>query len=296
MRARVHGRGVAMPSSTKDSDEVPRERPPSILYHYTSLPALQNILDTKELWISHYSTLNDRQELAYARALYERLVGALPKRRQPKPFDSSGVPRLAIASFSEENDVLSQWRAYTPQSRGICVGFRSTTLQALRLAGGEGNAFGAEQQWDVLRVAYAPGEQLRILGRFLEFVCTDHAHTGEALAERFAPIACCLKNPYFHEEREWRLLVRLPEWECFRVRDRKPGGNDPVPYATLKFDAPLFGQGGLIESITLGPGWGDRLDAVATAISAMFARFDSRTERESSERIFRSHVSLKEIQ
>ncbi len=39
---------------------------PSVLYHFTSLPTLKNILENKSIRFSHYKCLNDETELNYA--------------------------------------------------------------------------------------------------------------------------------------------------------------------------------------------------------------------------------------
>src|SRR5438067_10707873 len=38
---------------------------------------------------------------------------------------------ICVASFCEENDLLSQWRAYGNDGRGISLGFGSAGLRAL---------------------------------------------------------------------------------------------------------------------------------------------------------------------
>jgi hypothetical protein len=76
------------------------------IYHYTSIAGLKGILESSEIWLTHYKFLNDPNEMKYCKNdkisasidLVENLLNHL-------------VPM--ISSFSEEPDSYSLWSNYT---------------------------------------------------------------------------------------------------------------------------------------------------------------------------------------
>ncbi len=109
---------------------------PHTLYHYTSLEALVSIVHSKRLRASDIRYLNDTSEASQltkdvisilrARALSEQdqevislIIDTLEQNR---------VLSLFVASFSEDGDLLSQWRAYSPPSLGVSIGFSRESL------------------------------------------------------------------------------------------------------------------------------------------------------------------------
>lgn len=102
---------------------------PDLVYHYTSLEGFVGIIQSRSLWLSDYSYLNDRRELTHGvdvvcevademlRTHPESAVGELLlawKRNL-----SATTHRVCIVSFSADEDSLSQWRAYGPIAIGI---------------------------------------------------------------------------------------------------------------------------------------------------------------------------------
>ena len=103
------------------------------LFHYTTQEGLLGIIDTKSLWMTSVRHLSDSTEFAYTVELVrENLNRKLRAERGPfnnyygailGKLDVLKDMTLFVGSFSEEGDLLSQWRAYT--SNGI--GFRTTS-------------------------------------------------------------------------------------------------------------------------------------------------------------------------
>jgi hypothetical protein len=96
--------------------------PPAVLYHYTSMSALLSIVRSGRIWASHCRFLNDRSEITtmwdavekrlderiakepstQAAAVLSEVTAAVKERKSSNEF---------VASFSENGDDLSQWRA-----------------------------------------------------------------------------------------------------------------------------------------------------------------------------------------
>lgn len=112
----------------------------NIIYHYTSLDALINILKPGEnekifFWASHAWFLNDPLEYKFALSLlkpslekYERENSKQEEFSKRLP-DSFGIRLLNLApgepflfSLSELSDDLSMWRAYGFDGSGVSIG------------------------------------------------------------------------------------------------------------------------------------------------------------------------------
>ncbi|MGA2205127.1 MAG: DUF2971 domain-containing protein [Terracidiphilus sp.] len=119
-------------------------KPEGLLYHYTDEKGLYGILDSGEIWATHYRFLNDLAEQKEGSALlysfldetnleYTRLY-----RNEIKmlfDYDLTHM-QLFVASFSGDSadavggDRLSQWRGYSPNRTGFSLGFDGSLLRA----------------------------------------------------------------------------------------------------------------------------------------------------------------------
>ena len=102
---------------------------PALIYHYTNLEGFVGILQSRTLWLSDYSYLNDKRELMYGveiiREVIAEMLQASPNidvAELLQAWDREIIEpshRVCIASFSAENDSLSQWRGYGSIAIGI---------------------------------------------------------------------------------------------------------------------------------------------------------------------------------
>lgn len=116
--------------------------PPEILYHYTSQDGLLGIVKTRTIWASKIQYLSDSQEFALALdlarvALNERQSAGSSSSeseliiRMIADIERKEMVNICVCSFSEEGDMLSQWRGYCSPGPGFALGFKSTILQSL---------------------------------------------------------------------------------------------------------------------------------------------------------------------
>ncbi len=114
----------AQPYKRAILNEALLKMPHSVLYHYTTQAGLLGILNSREIWATHTQYLNDHREFLYALDIFREELGALASQngdvqqakciqgmRDVLQDELSGV-NVCVASFSEESDSLSQWRAY----------------------------------------------------------------------------------------------------------------------------------------------------------------------------------------
>jgi hypothetical protein len=106
---------------------------PPELYHYTSLETIQKILEFDDIRLTHAEYSNDQRELEEARSL---IAYRLANHPIPAAFRTAVraayVAQAAIldvyvfcmstgiAGAPLPQDMLSQWRAYGQDGRGVC--------------------------------------------------------------------------------------------------------------------------------------------------------------------------------
>ena len=242
--------------------------PPKILYHYTTQKGLLGIITDKEIWATHTQYLNDVREFRHAIDLiqeelanmrlevrYQQHIDWICEMQEaltPKHLESINV---CVCSFSEDGDVLSQWRAYSGGPSGFSIGFSGMFLKAIA----------THLNCWLVPILYNEDRQRQLVRTLLDDVLTENLRrpskfkeqnhiVGEpvggnllAYLNRYAPI---LKHKSFSEEREWRIITRplFCQHERFGYR---VGPSMLVPY----FRIPLSSQEQpfAIEQIIVGP-------------------------------------------
>lgn len=186
----------------------------------------KGIFESRTLWAGHLGYMNDTSEVGHAMSISREVVARL-KQELPEHqgalqrwakyvTDSppeSWAPNVFAVSFSEERDLLSQWRGYATGAGGpFCIGFPSTMLKE-RVDAGEGMV------WTLRKCIYSRAEQANLIElrirRALELAANAQVLPGGKTPEDFEwshifgavmGVAPLCKHPDFAEEREWRLL------------------------------------------------------------------------------------------
>lgn len=243
----------------RDSGQVP-----PILYHYGSPNSLRGIIETGCIWATDRRYLNDTQEHIYATEMLKRVI---------REYSSDlGTAVIAfyddiasyqeygpyIASFSEDGDLLSQWRAYSPANSGLCIGFESATLYdnpRANLAPCEYDT--AEQETRIHELIREVIEQFRLRlpvngpPMIEEWVPNGAAFEvssalKKAVEENLAPY---FKHPAFSEEKEWRLVAMNQGHNS--KSDVRIGPNGFIPFEKLPLLGIEHSRG--IKEIVVGP-------------------------------------------
>src|ERR1700745_3305881 len=116
-------------------------RLPSHVFHYTSNAGLMGIIASRTVWASDIRYLNDAKDYAYAFEIFAEVFDNALSRWSitRRPFLLDAREQLAriegwqtfVASFSEVDDLLSQWRGYCPSGQGVSVGLDAAFLRVL---------------------------------------------------------------------------------------------------------------------------------------------------------------------
>jgi hypothetical protein len=254
------------------------------LYHYTTQLGLLGIIKSREMWVTHTQYLNDRREFLHAVDLVRQEIR---RSLDTSPLDSSRTESLrrmegalqwapeginvCVCSFSEDEDSLSQWRAYGGGTSGFAIGFPAELLTAAT----------AIKAWYLARCVYDRLQQREIIRSLVEEVLEDNLsgatvnETNEDEDERsvrlgggnllpylnrYAPI---LKDESFRAEKEWRVITG-PLSGSSQSFDFRPGRSLLIPYS--KF--PLSGKDlkFRLSKIVIGP-TGDEARSRSSVVS-----------------------------
>lgn len=204
-----------------------------ILYHYCSVDALLNILSKKSLWLSDSSKTNDKQEIFWLLSnivmIIDNTIEALIKEFIPELSDCSALLSLLLKEatsgyekaenikakkfltcFSEDRDLLSQWRAYGDDGNGVAIGVTSEYLFEYENRG----------MYDFTKVIYDPEVTTQfvqdIVKEQIKYILMNYSKDPQNKDQFKLDISLLLnsiyeegyifKNPAFHEEKEWRLI------------------------------------------------------------------------------------------
>lgn len=249
----IDRKGIALLNRTVDALKKKADQKAPLLWHYTSGSALKDMLRTQEIWSTHYTCLNDEREVSGGFGVLLRWLGVagspenyrhddrlhrffdhmrfllraelLPELKRP-PF---GLPEsyvnesfeCFVASFSEEDDDVAQWRAYGGGEGGYALGFEQPILDECCLAADFGSVL-------LTPVLYDPEAQSKLVHDFIDEAvnslreelarppelrmphCRDEG-SAQASAARdaltiFSYIAPLFKDRSFRAEKEWRIL------------------------------------------------------------------------------------------
>jgi hypothetical protein len=207
-------------------------QPAGYLFHYTTPEGFLGIVQSKEIWATNVLYLNDASELSDAREILRaeldsaplNLLGSAATFSQSIPYYSETLPLdHFVVSFSEEGDLLSQWRGYGSQGTGFSIGFSASTFVAAAVRE-ENKSRGSSI---LRRVKYDLDEKVHMIRKRLAIVRSvlePHAEQLEPqlnaefgqlikiwnqIAASFHESLALMKHASFAEEREWRFVRTL---------------------------------------------------------------------------------------
>lgn len=247
-----------------------------ILFHYTSLEGLLGIISSKSIWATNVLYLNDASELNYSINLLREEINNV---KEKIPVDSKGLGKFSffdgliekidkfiphpypfsffVCSFSEEKDLLSQWRGYCSRGIGFSLGFNLDKLKGCA----------EESKCSITICNYNEEDQKSELRKLINEISIRYdteiknpswpLEWGEAeldlfidLFMEFIELAPTFKHQKFEAEKEWRIIVsrNLKSMKSIRFR---PGQSMVVPY--IEIPLPTEGDNLIINKIVVGP-------------------------------------------
>jgi Protein of unknown function (DUF2971) len=251
--------------------------PPPTLYHYTSGEALLSIISSNRIRASHIRYLNDTSEINWtlqtALSRLEARKAAIPSREYAESISqlmtaisSRQLSQDFVASFSENGDDLSQWRAYCPKGNGFSIGFAGAALQSGWVsdpAGGQPSFVSAR----LMKVEYLGKENLERFEQHLEAIFAlapmfddlkadqPNITENDIIAAWISGIASSFKHESFKDEREWRMIMSKPHKPMPGLRFRA-GTSVLIPYIEIELNRGLAFNppvNYMIDRVVVGP-------------------------------------------
>lgn len=251
------------------------EAVPDVFYYYCSVEAFRGILTSKKLWMSNAFAMNDFQEIRWINRLIDTATEQL-RNSENEAFlqrvldqyrlNSAIAPYLCC--FSSDRDVLSQWRAYSYDGTGLCIGFRAASFSIPKNLPAPNVE--VAQTLGIHKVVYEPTAQNELVRATFQsalsavnFKDNDSVETTAiACAFHLNRLALVFKNDAFSEEKEWR-IIHVPLITIGKASDIsvmagvselkfRQSKNNIVPYFELGFSSPKDGRPAIIE-VVKGP-------------------------------------------
>ncbi|WP_316674740.1 DUF2971 domain-containing protein [uncultured Tolumonas sp.] len=203
---------------------------PKLLWHYTSLTALNGIISNENklsFWVTEINYLNDKSEYMHGLSIIKQTYNKFRNENKNNPLASGFLERVDpffifhngdttstldqetgvfVLSFTESKDLLSQWRAYTPQCHGVSIGIDPNFQSILQ---GKSILYPVIYN-EKFQLEYAEHLFNDAFGRFAKGEDISSLHNNNVMAYFFATIkaACSLmKSDSFSEESEWRYII-----------------------------------------------------------------------------------------
>lgn len=234
------------------------------LGHYTETQGLLGICQGKTLRATNIKFLNDEQEFIHALELIKRLITETDENKAAPHIDIFNEFRGRILSkislldqntsesiftlsFSEKNDLLSQWRGYFPSNDGYCLVIETDHIKE-----------SADRDYDechFFKCIYNNDEKERHLREILNESWAKYrkgsdqvkGDSVEELRKSILLLASHFKHPAFEEESEHRIVVLLNFMPDDKVKFRQ-GRFSIVPYIDIKIE-----NIEVIKKIIIGP-------------------------------------------
>ncbi len=267
------------------------QRPPELLFHYTTAEGLLGMLQSRQLWATNVRFMNDTSEMGHGIDLVREIFKAI----EPDVVGRSSIRKLAFemarsaiddmvadaerftkhfaVSFCTNGNLLSQWRGYGQLGGGFAVGFTPAGLG--RYAAEIVPAFTGDSQIlapFLRRVVYDDQDQRTLIYKWIKFLVETLAAlkdsnsmtsqdlwtTGPAgvVARLIYECLVCFKHHGFAEEGEWRLIQqgRIGREDICKVAFRARSGR-LVSYAPLTFDGKTDAPANMlpVKAVVYGP-------------------------------------------
>jgi hypothetical protein len=239
------------------------EKPGLELFQYSRSATLKSVTEKKKLWATSHLYLNDPTEFKHGMEIFlSSLLNVFDKTFSDKSFihtlfeelykDVNDPPiKFFISSFTENEDLLSQWRGYGDGGSGLAMGFNPNAILHEDSAA---NAFWAQVIYDdALKNKIVAAIMVEVSKIIATWVKLDPITLKNVIVDflvAFIQIATVhslkFKHKSWSEEKEWRyveLVFPSVNRQIF-TRDR---GSDLVEFVEVDLK-PNF-----LKSVVVGP-------------------------------------------
>ncbi len=248
-----------------------------MIYHYCSTSGFFNILRNQCLWLTEASFTNDAWENRMLDPVFEQALTGLVETGEIQRTQVGTARELYyrhsacfiyLGCFSEEGDILPQWRSYADDGQGFAIGFSSREMDfdcsTVHLNADFANKYYLKK---VIYMQEGSGEQfLSLAQNWIRMRLTRGRHLNEREIRRaiaddaaFSSLRYYCKDASFASEKELRALwlpVLLKDAQgnmaagnrkAYRQIHFRPEPGRLVPYTEMPFAKSS------VREIVLGP-------------------------------------------
>jgi hypothetical protein len=233
-----------------------------MLYHYTSMEALNNILDREKcIWVTRVDFMNDYKEISYVNEIVKKVIVDVEDLKEKETFISlykdfastEGYYKdLNIFAFSltENPDSLVLWNNYG-MNEGCNIGIDGKKFF--------GQSFNSQFTF-VGRVIYSEEKQKAIVKKVIEKLLhlardsqLSEERFSQALLFTFSTLGCFIKHPAFASEEEYRFIYIPKSNESIHFRVSRGAFIPFIKVPVYEYDEQSGEKRLLIREITIGP-------------------------------------------
>ena len=180
-----------------------------IVYHYCSVESFFNIIKSKKFWLSDARYMNDTHEIKWMDRMVYKILDELSREKKEQlesikefrdKYQEYQHKKHYIMSFSKEKDLLSQWKGYADDAKGVSIGFKIDT-DIIKPYDGSSWKDGTHSSKLALHKAFYEYKNLKL--NIEQFIDENHINDPVLFLK---DIAIVYKNPIFCEEQEQRLI------------------------------------------------------------------------------------------
>jgi hypothetical protein len=204
----------------------PEQQVPPLLYHYTSPEGLSGIVSSGTLYMTNASFLNDSTEIQYGVGIVREAVDSFGEgKSNPEIANFRTMIKASIQAifrsifdvyvtcFSEDDNSLSQWRAYAKQ--GYSIAFSTAQLESVFTSSQRFTPILRKVEYDKDTVLARIQKLFEIAYRFSSDLQQSGAEASGSLnlitilINHLIVLVPSAKDPSFSTEHEWRLIKPL---------------------------------------------------------------------------------------
>jgi hypothetical protein len=218
------------------------------IYHYSDLGSLIGILESQNLYSTNINYLNDAKELKHGVSLISEVIDLFRNTKNERIFSfmKSSLNKIYdidkyVTCFSKNGDLLSQWRSYGNDGKGVAIGFDPLEIE--------------ESIYDsivCMNIMYSESRQKEILEVYIRIIIgyfesikenidwTDFDYDNliaDTLIYFLEGIISNFKHPSFSEEKEFRIEYKV-DGNINKAHKKnqyfKSSGSLVVPYIKLE--------------------------------------------------------------
>ena len=200
---------------------------PISLLHYTSINNVENIISSKQIWMTESRFCNDRSELEEAKELFvhkvRNFMGTAPKNWKPvlkRVADrvDKTISDVFLFCLSEPTEMavpadnLIQWRAYASDGNGVAIAFEPDCL--INSLNASNSIYGSAPLLG--KVVYNKKIKIEAIEHILNEAIgktpppssdQECNAVAQLLLYNFRSLIPFFKNEHFESENEWRIIL-----------------------------------------------------------------------------------------